>query len=76
MGVLRTNEAIACHKRLAWGKNHKFRSFFMIRNAKGFIIRSNSAFGRLFLACRAPCGADKIGLRRDQGLMFAATRDD
>jgi hypothetical protein len=57
-------------------KTTNFAAFFMIRNAKGFIIRSNSAFGRLFLACRAPCGADKIGLRRDQGLMFAATRDD
>ena len=76
MRVLQTNEAIDGRKWLARGKNHKIRSFFMIRNAKGFIIRSNSAFGRLFLACRAPCGADKIGLRRDQGLMFAATRDD
>ncbi len=33
-----------------YAEDHKIAAFFMIRNAKGFIIRSNSAFDQLFPA--------------------------
>jgi hypothetical protein len=57
-------------------QTRKFAAFFMIRNAKGFIIRSQSGTRQVFLPRRVPRSADKIGLRRDQGLMFAAARGD